>query len=123
MDTADTGDTLDASDALDMTSTDSLFTQLWEANQAAFAGGDYETACDTLQAALARARFLRDVDLVTAVGQTADAQHRQLFGQASQEAYSIQATPHPILQDAIELVYSSLMRQAQALTTVLRVHS
>lgn len=105
----------------DHASTDPIFNQLWEANQAAFDGGDHETACHSLQAALARAHFLHDGDLVRAVGQKAIEQHQQLYQQAPGDSYPVRVDPHPTREDAIEMVYGSLVRQARTLTVLLGV--
>ncbi len=57
---------------------DEVYEQLFAINQRAFAEGDYETACHTLEAALDRAHFCQDVQSLDAISAAARAQEAQL---------------------------------------------
>lgn len=57
---------------------DEVHSQLIAINQRAFAEGDYDTACHTLEAALARAHYLQDTQVLAMIEALAREQETQL---------------------------------------------
>lgn len=105
---------------MDTAGGDTIFDHLWSASQAAFGGGDHETACHALQAALARAHYLHDAVQVTAVARKAVERHSLLFQQAPDTSCRLRVHRHATRQDAIRLVYDSIVQQAPSLAKLLQ---
>lgn len=101
--------------------TEPMFAQVRAINQAALDGGDYETACHALQAALARAYFLQDEAQVTAVQQRAAVQ--QTLTLTPQESQTPPSKVHPARWNAILLVYGTIAQEAASLLDLLRLHA
>lgn len=100
---------------------DVVFDQLWAANHTALHDQDYETACHALQAALARARFLRDEVRVIRVGREATRQHDFLFGQPRHGSTLVWPQDlHPAKRHAIETVYTSIVAQVPVILEYLQ---
>lgn len=102
-----------------------IFADLWFASQAAFDGGDFETACDTLQAALAVACYRRSATQVTAVGQKAADQLRRLFQQAPDisATFPVRVDLVPTRRDAIGMVYANMVQQVPVLVHRLQLEA
>jgi uncharacterized protein HemY len=99
---------------------DAIFDQLWTAAHGAFAERDYETACHALDAALARARTIRDTARVMAVGQEAAQQRDHLFQQDPDAARAAEPDGNPSRERTIQMVYASIARQAPAIVSILQ---
>lgn len=102
---------------------DYIFEQLCSVNEATFAEGDYETACDVLQAALARARYLRDAAHITAVERQAAKQYNLLRQQVPDVSQAPLPDVHHARQEAILRVYASIIQQAPGLAQLVRLPS